>query len=1081
MAIKNSSQEKFFSPQRNFKSSFTQKVQNFTPNLSHSQVYTNDKELKKHNMQNFLIQKSHLNTSNEEEWHKAERVPNFLRSKEKSELKTDPNTNKSYYLEEKNEVKELSSNGTSQVRENYTGIMFKEWKIQKTDEIIGRFEGQMQVLLKENEKLMKISKEKQNEIDRIKAGSFVNSCKLKELESKNDLLKEELDHSIQLIKEKEDDIQMWKSKFFENEQKVSNFDSIEYKLMENEYLLMDYQRKIEELSDENEKLKYFQENNDQIVYLIEGIDSIFHQIQSKNDKTHSADFSLNMSFQTPEKAKHDPLGNSFSQLKIISSFLETTREESPKLNLIKKLEKELENEKKEKLALNSKINFLRNAKFKDLDKNKSQELEKEIYSLKRQIEDKSKENEDLSLEIKNMKKEAGFYVKKIENLEKSTKSDGEKILSFHENFKDKENLLEELRKKNEKIVELEKKIFENETKHITDQIQKEELLQKLKLEVQKNLAQNSEDYKSLSHDLQSAKSNNEQLNKKIDDLASQNEKLVLENSQITLINKRLSEKLQEFDEKEKSFNNKILNLQKEIDISTQNFENLRNEKNETIQKNTQNYIKLETKYMELENSLSTSSFEHQKKENQILSLKSQLNEKEENYETVNRMKSELRDLRMELENYKEENRKLLNKNSELSGLNEENLRSLQEKEIEILNLEERISKNQIENNEINEKLNSHINDLNLEKENFKTKVGVSFENERKYSELEKELQKKNQIIFEKEKEIHLLKNEKLNQTQSFFELERKYSELQKKHSEMEILFRDNLLKLTEKEKEMNDFGEKQNFDCTHHETIEQLNTKILELTAEIDQYRSSKNQDFLVLEKKYLDLEKNFNKCLLELTEKKNEINEMKAKTSEIINKLRFEVNDLTLKNNELMRNQTSDEFEKQTNFNETIENLNREIFNLREKNEELFKNNIFLSEIKEKKENLHEKEEFKMLAIRINELETLNAELCKKINIFGEEISQKNQDISSLVQEKELLSQKAINPDLIMKSKEQFELAKNEMLSQIQKLQEELTNSKGNTKFYQDSLEKARKETRLLFFLAVVVILCISLFFFMS
>lgn len=101
--------------------------------------------------------------------------------------------------------------------------------------------------------------------------------------------------------------------------------------------------------------------------------------------------------------------------------------------------------------MNSKINFLRNAKFKDLDKNKGQELEKEIYSLKRQIEEKSKENEDLTFEIKNMKKETSFYVKKIENLEKSTKSDGEKILSFHENFQDKENLLEELQKKKKKL------------------------------------------------------------------------------------------------------------------------------------------------------------------------------------------------------------------------------------------------------------------------------------------------------------------------------------------------------------------------------------------------------------------------------------------------------------------------------------------------------------------------------------------------------------------------------------------------------------------------------------------------------
>ena len=89
-------------------------------------------------------------------------------------------------------------------------LVLKEWKIRKTNELIEKFEIQTQALLRENEKLAKLGKQKQVEIDRLKSQNFGSSCKLKEYESKLELLREELEQAMATQREKEEEIEGWK-------------------------------------------------------------------------------------------------------------------------------------------------------------------------------------------------------------------------------------------------------------------------------------------------------------------------------------------------------------------------------------------------------------------------------------------------------------------------------------------------------------------------------------------------------------------------------------------------------------------------------------------------------------------------------------------------------------------------------------------------------------------------------------------------------------------------------------------------------------------------------------------------------
>lgn len=573
--------EKFFSPQKKFHSNFYTKTQNFTPNLTH-----NTNKEKNQNMisiSSILPQKNQEQSSDD---HISDaRMPELIKKYAKN----------NDTFEQNNGLK----------NENNLNLMFKEWKIKKTNEMIERFEGQMQILLKENEKLMLNSKQKQHEIERLKASAFANNCKIKELESRNDIMKEELDHSVNLLREKEEDIQLWKSKFFESEQKVSVLDSLEYKTMENEYLLMEYQKKIDELVEENEKIKNFKEFtndlNDQLTAIVEEIDNLCKMIQSPNETKKnipSSDFLLNMSFQTPEKLKHaSPLEHIQSQLKLIGSFLEISKNESPnKESIIRRLEKELENERKEKNALNSKIIFLRNAKFKDNkdnDKTRNIEIENEIGLLKSELEKKNQLYNELNFKLENSYKE-NESLKKNQELLRSEFLRNNENNEINECGEENDYFKQENEQLLLKITDLERNMeyFSRENSKLkADLLLSEQTIQNLKSKLnedQKNVSFFQQKIDALNKELSDLLSKNQILSNKANelneiieknnknDLIDENENNFLKekNHELSHANEELSHANEELSQKLKLHIEEIIRKNEEV----KQFQNLLNEK-----------------------------------------------------------------------------------------------------------------------------------------------------------------------------------------------------------------------------------------------------------------------------------------------------------------------------------------------------------------------------------------------------------------------------------------------------------------------------------------------------------------------
>ena len=201
---------KFFSPQRNiFKSSIQS---NYTPNR-----ITNYKSV--------LLPEQHSLDKSLEIEKKVDKVYEECKSeisilKQKFQKIEDSKTN----ISQKSQKNSGSPEKQEQITGNFRGLspfksenisqdmnlVLKEWKIRKTNELIEKFETQTQGLLKENEKLAKLGKNKQIDFDRLKAQNFGHSCKLKEYESKMELLREELEQAMATQKEKEEEIEGWK-------------------------------------------------------------------------------------------------------------------------------------------------------------------------------------------------------------------------------------------------------------------------------------------------------------------------------------------------------------------------------------------------------------------------------------------------------------------------------------------------------------------------------------------------------------------------------------------------------------------------------------------------------------------------------------------------------------------------------------------------------------------------------------------------------------------------------------------------------------------------------------------------------
>lgn len=201
---------KFFSPQRGiFKSSLQS---SYTPNRT-----TNYKSVllpEQHSLDKSLDIEKKVDKVYEE----CKSEISILKQKfQKIEDSSKPNVTQSQKTQESPGTQEQPTanfRGLSPFRPESSSqdmnLVLKEWKIRKTNELIEKFEAQTQGLLRENEKLTKIGKQRQAEIDRLKAQSFSSSCKLKEYESKMELLREELEQAIAIQREKEEEIEGWK-------------------------------------------------------------------------------------------------------------------------------------------------------------------------------------------------------------------------------------------------------------------------------------------------------------------------------------------------------------------------------------------------------------------------------------------------------------------------------------------------------------------------------------------------------------------------------------------------------------------------------------------------------------------------------------------------------------------------------------------------------------------------------------------------------------------------------------------------------------------------------------------------------
>lgn len=764
--------EKFFSPQKNFRSNFHSKAQNFTPNLTHNSNNA-EKNQNKISISSILPQKNQEQSIND---HTSKTRISDL-------IKTYASNNDNY--EQNNQIK----------NENNLNLMFKEWKIKKTNEMIERFEGQMQILLKENEKLMLNSKQKQQEIERLKASAFANNCKIKELESKNDIMKEELDHSFNLLREKEEDIEMWKSKFFESEQKVSVLDSLEYKAMENEYLLMEYQRKIDEMAEENEKIKNFKEFtndlNDQFTAIVEEIDNLCKIIENPNETKKnipSNDFLLNMSFQTPEKIKQaNPLEHIQSQLKLIGSFLEISKNDSPnKEKIIKKLEKELENEKKEKIALNSKIIFLRNAKSKDNkdnDKAKNVEIENEIAILKTELEKKNQLYNELNFKLENSYTENESLKNNQELLRSEILSlQNNRLIPSQEINNEIEHLKNELINKKREIEELEIINQEKERKLLDDQANYEQDLKQIVNECEHKLTESLEANKKLSELMNENQRKNEEF-------IRENNKLKINSQNLEIEIKKKDQIIQEINEKnvkaEQVLNQEIRRLKTLVEKPSDNNNNNTQDDKDSAKflELLEKYTHLEQTHFQLQNSYQQNLQVISEKENEIQTLKNiylrnnknnEMNDQEnDNLKLENeQLLLKIRDFERNIENFARENQRLkedlllgnqtiqnlkskLSEDQQNGALFQQKIESLSKEVSDLLGKNEILSNKANELNEIIDKKNKI--DLMNENENSSLQ-GKNHELAYANEELSHKLQLHIEEINRKNEEISQIQN-----------------------------------------------------------------------------------------------------------------------------------------------------------------------------------------------------------------------------------------------------------------------------------------------------------------------------------
>ena len=63
-------------------------------------------------------------------------------------------------------------------------------------------------------------------------------------------------------------------RYFENEQKLAVFDSMEFKLMESEYLIMDYQKRLEGGEEQRERTEYSMQEGNKITSIVDQIEEI---------------------------------------------------------------------------------------------------------------------------------------------------------------------------------------------------------------------------------------------------------------------------------------------------------------------------------------------------------------------------------------------------------------------------------------------------------------------------------------------------------------------------------------------------------------------------------------------------------------------------------------------------------------------------------------------------------------------------------------------------------------------------------------------------------------------------------------
>lgn len=766
--------------------------------------------------------------------------------------------------EQENEINKLKSNNQLLLNEKlnltkkYNNLYNSYSELEKENETETKnneiLKDNINKLVENNKQLSKSLKEAELKEENSKEtyGKSLNELenKVKEvavildsLEKEKAELEEKLNESDEIAKFKENELNDVKRMIIKNEEKIKLLQHENQLLKDETSQTQTFINDIINIEDENQSLKdTLQDKELQMTsYEIE-----IHQLEEKMKNEIDLKKKLETKIQQISDSKIE-LGN---EINILKNTLKNLQNEYNKLSeeyqkILKEYEEFAKNHLDCKNVIDSLNNELEKTKSKTKEmKNLVEAFKRTITNINNKLSDTKKQNEEKinTLEIKLKETEA-----------KSIEIQNNEVIKYKNMLIEKERQLIEINNNNEKLIK--------ENSIINEKLNENISLNDSTMNLLNTLKQNNKDLIEKNSTLQSKIKD---MKHEIDNLKQENTELVEQNDSLFYDNDEQITQLKNIIEKQKEIQNILNDDNKTLENTTISFHDLLRTLTEQLESNKQYY---ESKYNECKERCDMSMEElNNSKDNEIIEIQKRYNEVSTNYNTlsdayqnslnlINNINTQCKinqsnEIIPTIQSYQQDISKLQSENQKLVDLNNLYQTRCLDYERDRINLIHQISNQNPLNETEKEAIASQIENLlqlyqeekskmEGEKEKIKDDITIIF------SELQKELEKRNCIIDEENNEIEKLQlenkqlieqinnnqqNEVINNQQNYInQLERKLEEINKTNEKTD---------LDSKKKNETYENEKLNL----RKEIELLRNTNTELHCEINNERQSVNK-----------------------------------------------------------------------------------------------------------------------------------------------------------------------------------------------------------------------------------------------